>query len=189
MNVLARKSVLVGLTMTVFSGLATGCIDLQGALQTAIETDLSSDVAASDSASDDVQASVATDLIPDSTTSSSDSQTASTGASQSTLTSTELQLLESVLTGLVTGSSTDSTSDASSSTSLLSDLVNLDLSRREIAVWVLDLVAQQADLTTEQSFALRLTSAILSGDADAQEQLLVEELLPTLIDAVSTTDN
>jgi hypothetical protein len=188
------KKMLSGLAVVALVSLGAGCglqsapASSNDALQVDVSTDLIPDT---DSSTGDTAAESASEAGTNldvtggtaalkASSSSVDSQSTSSSGLTSTLTATELQLLQGVLGGLVPGGTTSSTSGTSSGALSLSDLTHLGLSRRDMALWVLDLVAQQSNLTTEQSFALQLTRALVSRDSNAIAQVLMEQLLPAL---------
>lgn len=183
MQTLVKRPVCCGLALVALLGsVSLGCVGVEDWASTPAGT------------TDSVEVSVATDLIPDATddatgltvsASSADSLGDSSSESQTALTDAELQLLQSVLSGLTGGTVGSSTSDALSGALSLANLKDLGFSRRDMAVWVLDLVAQQNDLSTEQAFAIELARALLSRDYSALESLLIQQLLPTLINSAS----
>jgi hypothetical protein len=153
------------------SSLGSGCIGTQDASTTTSETTSS----ATQSGTDE---NAAAGSAESALLSSSNNSSASASVPQSSLTASELQLLQSALAGLVPGSAAGASSAALSGTPSLSDLKKLGFHKRDIAILALDLAAQQTNLTPEQSFALRLTKALVGRDTNALAQLLIEQLLP-----------
>ena len=183
MKVHIARKVVWALTVAAFISLGSGCIGTQDASTVAAnDTGLLASTTILETASSATQAgtdgSAAAGSAESALLSSSNNSSASTNVPQSSLTDSELQLLQSALAGLVPGSATGSSSAALSGTPSLSDLKKLGFHKRDIAIVALDLAAQQANLTPEQTFALRLTKALVSRDTNALAQLLIEQVLP-----------
>lgn len=156
MNMLRASAKTCALTAAAAISLGSGCIGAQ-------------DTGAAASA--DANSSAAT--TPATTTSS-----ALASAAQSSLNDAELQLLQNALADLTSGGMTGTPS--------LGDLKALGFHKRDLAVLALDMAAQQPNLTTGQSFALRLAKAVVSRDANSLEQVVLAEML-SLANAGTTT--
>ncbi len=104
------------------------------------------------------------------------------------LTNTELQLLQDVL-GRIGSGTASGLSTVTSGTPSLANLKSLGFSRREIAIWTLDVVAQQGNLTADQTFAVKLLRALLAHDSGTVEQLLIGQLLQNAASITGTATN
>ncbi len=87
----------------------------------------------------------------------------------------ELELLTKALAGL-TGGGTGGALNDIPGTSADGGLKGLGLSKREVAIWALDLAVQRAPLTPQQEFGLKLARAYLSRDEKAMQQLVLDQV-------------
>jgi hypothetical protein len=151
MNTVAMRMLAAGLSYTALLGFASGCIG-------------ASDFAASSSNAQPATADT--------------SSAAAGNATGLNLNTGELQVLRNVLTALSSGTSNgNSSGNSSNSSSSLADLAKQNINRRDVAVWALDFAAAQNGVTPEQKFAIEVARALLTRDAGALQQLLLNQLL------------
>jgi hypothetical protein len=176
----ARSCVLLILLVAI-AGLSAGCLtDAKDAMSAGEESDTNTN-----------SIRVSTDLMPDSTSDAADGLTISGSSSDDTkdvapassLATADLAALLELLDGISAGDADNLLGGAADGSLTPGGLDELGFSRREMALLALDFVAIQADLSSEQEFALSLVRAVISGDREALAQLLLERLLSPLMQA------
>jgi hypothetical protein len=140
--------------------------------------------------SDTYKINVATDLIPEVDPPGGTEADTSTESDSAPLafSADELGVLEPLLSGLLDGAGGDNPVDLLDGSLTWRDLKQLDLHRRDFAALALDLVATRDDLSTDQQFALRLARAIVMRDDQAIGNLLLERVLPLLVEQMQASD-
>ena len=185
-----RKIMMCGSTvvLTCVATITGGCTGLESATGGTAGSKL--DTTAS-------QVSVGTDLMsdPNDPNLTSGGSGASTGTGTGTagtgntllgnLTPAELSMLQSVLAQVAPGAIGGAANDPNAATSL-GGLSKLGLHRRDIALAVLDLVAQQGNLAPQQTFALDAARAYLSHDTSTLLRLMLEPMIASTSGSTKT---